>query len=76
MLIGLIFPEKLCFDKSKSRTAIIISIVNLMYLIDRDLQGEKNEEKSPFSYGMGLVIQKSNHFEGDLELLDWLFKSL
>jgi len=58
MLIGSIFPEKLCFDKSKSRTTRINSIVNSMYLIDRELQGKKNEKKakkSPLSHGVELA---------------------
>lgn len=58
MLIGSIFPEKLCFDKSKSRTTRINSIVNSMYLIDRELQDKKNEKKakkSPFSHGVELA---------------------
>lgn len=45
MLIGSIFPEKLCFDKSKSRTIRINSIANSMYFIDRELQEKKMRKK-------------------------------
>tara|TARA_R110002051_G_scaffold240697_1_gene301141 strand:+ start:633 stop:785 length:153 start_codon:yes stop_codon:yes gene_type:complete len=50
-----------------------------MYLIDRELQGKKNEKKakkSPFSHQVELAIQKSNNFKEDLELLARVFKFL
>ncbi|WP_184492490.1 recombinase family protein [Algoriphagus iocasae] len=58
ILIGSIFPEKWCFENSKSRTTRINSVVECMYLIDRDLINSKKERKtknSSFSHWVELA---------------------
>lgn len=44
-IIGSIFPEKLCFDGSRYRTARTNSVVNYIYQMNNDLQKQKKPEK-------------------------------
>lgn len=49
MLIGSIFPENLVIEELKVRTARVNEVVQVIYLINKELGGKKNGQRAPKS---------------------------
>lgn len=72
MLLGSIFPEKMVFEEGRVRTARLNEVVQLIYAINKQLEGKKNGQRvksNSLSSKVLSSIRISNLFMEDLRLL-------